>query len=214
MQFDSNLRDEYHALFQSCAVDPKRKEEVEHAITTILRGGKRYSAVGSALDIPWHVIGCIHFMECSCNFNLHLHNGDPLSSPTVNVPKGRPPAPWPIPGASADDLWFASAIDALKLDGFDSWSNWTIEGTLYAFERYNGFGYRKHGIHSPYLWSGAPGIYAAGKYVSDGQWSPTAVSKQIGAGAILRRMVDQSLIEIEPTPNRSTTIDDIPFASA
>jgi lysozyme family protein len=215
MNFDATLRDEYHALFQTCAVDPKRKEEVECAITTILKGGKRYEAAAKAVGVPWYLVGLLHMMECSCDFRLHLHNGDPLVSKTVDVPVGRPPDPWPIPGATADELWLCSAIDALKCDGFDHWKNWTIEGILYCIEKYNGWGYRlNHHENDPYLWA-ASNHQMPGKYVADGKWSATAIDSQIGAAVILRRMVDQSLIEVPPIPSPSTMPDndDVPSAA-
>lgn len=196
LAFDAKLRDEYRVLFRACQVDSKRKEEVEHSITTVLRGGKRYSAVAAQIGLPWYFVGILHLMECGADFRLHLHNGDPLASRTVQVPKGRPEGEWPIPGASADELWQVSALDALKLDGLHQWGCWTIDGMMYCFERYNGFGYRQHKINSPYLFA-ASNHYTAGKYASDGKWSETAVSKQVGAAVILRRMVDQALVEVQ-----------------
>jgi hypothetical protein len=61
-------------------------------------------------------------------------------------------------------------------------------------ERYNGFGYRAHGINSPYLWSYSP-QYHAGKFVSDGVYSPTAVSGQCGAMPIFKSLctLDKSI---------------------
>lgn len=195
MKYDATLRDEYRVLFQSCRVDPARDAEVERAITSIIRGGKRYQQVTDKTGVPWFVIGCLHLMECSCNFNLHLHNGDPLCRRTKDVPAGRPTGPWPIPGVSADQLWTLSAIDAIALAGFDKWRDWSAPGVLYCFERYNGFGYRSHGIDSPYLWA-ASNHYTRGKYDADGEWAPTEVSKQLGAGVVLRRMVDSGFVEV------------------
>jgi hypothetical protein len=60
-------------------------------------------------------------------------------------------------------------------------------------ERYNGFGYRAHGINSPYLWSYS-NQYHAGKFVSDGVYSPTAVSGQCGAMPIFK-----SLMALDPS---------------
>jgi lysozyme family protein len=185
------LRAEYEGMFLHCrVVDPKRAEEVEHTITTVLRGGRQYHAVTAATGVPWYVVGIFHALECSSNFATHLHNGDPLTARTVQVPKGRP-----VDG-EPPFAWLDSAIDAMRYEGFDAWRDWTISGTLFVFEKYNGFGYRRRGtINSPYLWSGSQ-FYAAGKFVADGKFSPTAVSRQIGAAVILRRMIDQDLVNV------------------
>ncbi len=125
------------------------------------------------------------------DFDGHLHNGDPLTARTVQVPKGRPIAGTP------PFTFLASAIDALKYKKFDTLTSWDLPQLLYRFEKYNGFGYRDHHqIHSPYLWSGS-NHYTKGKYVADGRYSPTAVSKQIGAAVILRRLVERGLIQIQ-----------------
>lgn len=196
MKYDAVARDEYRNLFQLCKTDDSRQSEVETAITTILKGGARYQAVSEKTGVPWYLVGCLHMMECSCSFTRHIHNGNPLVRQTRDVPVGRPPAPWPVPGMSADELWLRSAVDAMQFDKLDKWEDWTIAGILYRAEAYNGFGYRSHGVDSPYLWGGCSAIYKAGKYVSDRTWSQTAVSEQIGVGVILRRMADEALVDI------------------
>jgi lysozyme family protein len=61
---------------------------------------------------------------------------------------------------------------------------------LYRLEAYNGFGYRRKGVPSPYLWSFC-NLYERGKYVADGQYDPNAVSKQCGAGVMLKKLKDE-----------------------
>jgi lysozyme family protein len=126
-------------------------------------------------------------MVCGFNFEGHLHNGDPIDAKTVRVPKDRPPFDnWD---------WASSARDALTMKGFDKWNEWSVAGTLYQWERYNGFGYRKFHpeTKSPYLWSYS-NHYTQGKYIADGKWSATHVSKQCGAATILRAMVNRGLV--------------------
>jgi len=73
---------------------------------------------------------------------------------------------------------------------FHKITDWSIERIAYCFELYNGFGYRLvRRIHSPYLWSYST-AYTSGKYVSDGVWSPVAVSEQPGALALLKVMME------------------------
>lgn len=137
-----------------------------------------YSSVHE--NIPWWVVGIIHNMECSMNFRLHLHNGDSLTNRTRRVPAGRPP------NGSPPFKWDESAYDALvtlkKLNNID-WDD--LETTLDQFERYNGLGYRRRGVVSPYLFSGTD-VYRSGKFVRDGVYDPAAISKQIGVVPFLK----------------------------
>jgi lysozyme family protein len=89
-------------------------------------------------------------MAASLNFNRHLHNGDPLTARTVQVPAGRPKTGEP------PFTWEESATDALMLEKLDQWEDWSVPGTLYKLEQYNGWGYRlaHPDVKSPY---GKPG---------------------------------------------------------
>lgn len=184
---NADLRLQYQNLFDSCIIKPERRVEIEVVINRILLQEKRYSAVAKTLNMPWYVVAVIHIMECSGDFTKHLHNGDPLAARTVQVPSGRPLTGKP------PFTWEQSAIDALTMMGFNKWQDWTLAGICNMLENYNGTGYRKHGINTPYLWSYS-NKYTQGKYVQDGLWSDTAVSKQIGAAVILRRMKEKGHI--------------------
>jgi hypothetical protein len=128
-------------------------------------------------------------MESSLDFTRHLHNGDPLTARTVHEPEGRPKSGTP------PFTWEESAIDSLAYQGLPRWQDWSLPGILYKLEEYNGWGYRLSHPHvlSPYLWSGS-NHYTSGKYVADGTWSDTAISKQIGAAVILRRMAENGIV--------------------
>jgi lysozyme family protein len=182
------LAPEYERLFDTCKIDPKKSEQVEHTITSILQNGRVYTAVSESTGVPWWFVGILHGLEASFSFNTHLHNGDSLSMRTVHVPKGRP-----VDGQPPFQ-WRDSAIDALRYQRLDKWTNWTAVGALHRFEAWNGWGYRQHGVNSAYLWSGSQ-QYTCGKFIEDGVWSTGAVSKQIGAAVILRSMFDQHLVE-------------------
>jgi lysozyme family protein len=190
MPLTPSLRDDYESRFASCAVRPERKREIEALITRMLKSQDRYQQLAIVTGVPWFVIAVIHNMECGGRFDCHLHNGDPLSARTVQVPAGRPHDGQP------PFTWEASAKDALLYQGFDVWKDWSsIAGMLYKLEAYNGFGYRKHNVPSPYLWGGSQ-HYVQGKYVQDGLFSTTAVSKQIGVAVVIRRMLEQALIQL------------------
>lgn len=181
------LRSEYQRLFDTCIINPDKYAEVNAVIKKITSNASRYSTVSNVSQVPWFFIGILHAMESGNNFKTHLYNGDPLTARTVHVPAGRP-----VDG-TPPFTWEFSAIDALHYDAFDSWSDWSIPGMLYKMEAYNGFGYRSKGIYSPYLWAYS-NHYTKGKFMEDGKYSPTAVSRQCGGGTLLRRMVEIQLV--------------------
>lgn len=189
------LRTEYESLFNSCRIRPDRNGEVDRTIDIIVRHRNRYDATSLETGVPWHVIAIIHCMETGLRFDRHLHNGDPLTRRTTNVPAGRPRTGQP------PFTWEESAKDALALRRLGPQTDWSLAGTLYEIEGYNGWGYRLHHAHvlSPYLW-GHSEHYVSGKYVADGRWSDTAVSKQCGGAVLLRRMAERGLVSFTDQP--------------
>ncbi len=186
MTLTPTLAAEYVTRFRACQIRQERLAEIDRVVRFCVQHQARYEAVAAATGVPWFVIAIIHQLEASGRFDRHLHNGDPLTARTVQVPKGRPKTGQP------PFTWVESAIDAMRDVRVDQW---TLARTLWFFEDYNGWGYRKPSINipSPYLWSGSH-LYFRGKYVADGTYSPTAVSKQIGAAVLLRQMSDTGAI--------------------
>jgi lysozyme family protein len=184
------LRREYEDLLDRCDIRPDRAAEVDQIVGRLVQHRARYETVAAETGVPWYVIAVIHAMETGLRFDRHLHNGDPLTARTVMVPAGHPRAGQP------PFTWEASAKDALALRDLSADTDWSAGSMLYEIEGYNGWGYRLHHAHvlSPYLWSGSS-HYTSGKYVADGRWSDTAVSKQVGAAALLRRMAERNLIK-------------------
>lgn len=178
------LQGEYAALFTAARILSDREDEAAWHLAMMRRARVRYEAVASATDVPWYFIAAVHGLEASFNFRAHLHNGDfPLSARTRQVPAGRPSVWLPPSG------WEASAIDAMRLMGFARQSDWSLARTLYRLEAYNGFGYRRRGVPTPYLWSFTD-QYDRGKFIADGRWSATARSQQCGAAAMLKLLSD------------------------
>jgi lysozyme family protein len=186
-----DLRAEYIKLFTACAITNAHMGDVLAFINRLMSGVARYEEVQSSTLVPWFVVGLIHGMECDFDFSEHLHNGDPLKHRTVNEPSGRPP---PSVGNPPFD-WKVSAIDALQYDKFTSWNDWSVPGICYKLEAYNGFGYRHHGVNSPYLWSYSSN-YERGKFTSDGVWDADAVSRQVGAITALKQMIQDKLVAL------------------
>jgi lysozyme family protein len=167
----------------SASIPKHRLHEVSVTVARIERNRARYEAVEKRTGVPWRVIAGLHNMEASGSFSKHLHEGSPLTARTRYVPKGRPKT------GNPPFMWEASAVDALEYDqmGKKDWRQ--IGTTLSACEGYNGWGYAVHHPEtpSPYLWA-ATSVEKPGKYVSDGKWSSTARSSQIGIAALLKLM--------------------------
>lgn len=155
---------------------------IESKTNRMIAHKDRYLNVAHRFKNPglkWWLVALIHEMECSQNFNRYLGNGQRLDRKTTIVPVGRGPF------ASFED----GAEDALKLQGADKITDWSIGNVLYFLEGYNGYGYSLyHGINSPYLWSGS-NHYSSGKYVSDGKYDPNAVSSQIGIALLMKNLL-------------------------
>jgi lysozyme family protein len=145
---------------------------------------ERYEGAGKRTGVPWYFIAATHGLEASFNFRAHFHNGDfPLTRRTRQVPAGRPLV-W-LPPSS----WEDSTVDALRLMGFAGADDWSLPRTLYRLEAYNGFGYRRIGRATPYLWSFS-NLYEKGKYVADGSFNANARSRQCGAALMLKLLSD------------------------
>lgn len=137
----------------------------------------RYLAVQKFTGVPWFIIAVIHERESTQNFYKQLGQGDPLSSVSTHVPKGRGPF----------KSWEGGAVDALcNCAPFASkWKDWSPGGALTLLEQYNGLGYFHRGRPSPYVWSGT-NQYVSGKYTHDGVYDPNEVDAQLGcAGLVL-----------------------------
>ncbi|MDQ3798545.1 MAG: hypothetical protein M3384_03760 [Acidobacteriota bacterium] len=185
------LKKEYEDLFASCVINSGKQKTVEKIRDKIIASKSRYEAVEKAAGVSWFVIAIIHSLEADLNFKTHLHNGDPLTARTVQVPKGRPKKGKP------PFSWEDSAVDALQYDGLTSVKKWTLPVILFRLEGFNGFGYRmRHPeVLTPYLWS-FTNHYKKGKFTADKKFDPNAVSKQCGAAAILKFMLDNKDIKI------------------
>ncbi|GGF56827.1 hypothetical protein GCM10007301_15650 [Azorhizobium oxalatiphilum] len=179
----ASLRSEYARLLATMTITSGKLATVDATAKKVLANKARYMTVQNATGVPWLLVGLIHSMEASLSFTKHLHNGDPLTARTVQVPKARPVAGKP------PFTWEESAIDAVRYDGLDKVTDWCDERIAYQLEGYNGWGYRLYhsDVLSPYLWS-FTSHYRAGKYAADGKWSQTLVSQQVGAMALLQRV--------------------------
>lgn len=154
----------------------------------------RYEAVSAKTGVPWDVIGVIHYREATCDFARVLHNGQKIigtGKKTTIVPKGRGPF----------KSWEEAAIDALMNCSpfLAKHKDWSLGATLDDLEAYNGLGYRKKGLPSPYLWAGTD-QYVKGKYVSDGKFDPNHVDMQLGVAPLLMKIRESAKDAPKPAP--------------
>lgn len=182
----------YLQLFDTCKVRTENQSTVDWYISKLISTKYRsaYEKLEDDVCIPWYFIGVIHAMEASFNFEAHLHNGDPLTKRTVQVPAGRP-AVWNPPND-----WQSSAKDALAYEKFTDHLDWNLARILFRLETYNGFRSRElHDTNSPYLWSFS-NHYTKGKFIADNVWSATAVSQQCGAAVMIKELVNKKAIQL------------------
>lgn len=186
----ASLRAEYIQDWQAMVVSPQHASAVTADANKVLAHKSEYQAVEAATSVPWWVVGIIDMMEGGGGADTNPANGQTLKRRTTAVPEGRPPAPLEPPFTFQQ-----AAVDAMTYMGFDKIKTWTIDVVSWVFEKQNGFGYRQHGLRSPYLY-GFSNLEQPGRYVADHVFDPTAVNKQAGALTILK-----ALMTLDPSIN-------------
>lgn len=181
----------YRAAWNIAQYDAGYEKSIRRDAELAADGIDRYKAVSSATGVPWYVIAAIHFKEASCDFRAVLHNGQRIigtGKKTTIVPIGKGPF----------STWEEAAIDAIKHDGLNKVTDWSIENILKQLEAYNGLGYLKYRPeeNSPYLWARTSINDDFGKYVADGKFDPKApTNKTTGAAAILKEFERMGLVK-------------------
>lgn len=171
----SNLHQEMADLYYRCTIRPERLNEVQRICAKIRDNRGRYQAIEIKTGVPWYAIGAIHHKEASLDFRAYLGNGQLIigtGKKSTIVPIGRGPF------SSFEE----GAIEAL---GNQKGKDWSLGNLLYFLEGYNGFGYRAHGINTPYLYA-ATTAYSKGGYPRDHFFDPNHVVKNPGCAAIFK----------------------------
>jgi lysozyme family protein len=185
---------DYASLYDTMVIRPAVYAAAREIAVKISKE-PRYKAVSRATGVPVSLIGVLHQMESDRRFDVSYFNGiDNLRTRTrIAEPYGQPDTGKP------PFTWEQTAIAAIKYDGLDGGS--MTPGDLCAKAIvFNGLGYERKGINSPYGFAGT-NLYTKGKYVSDGRYSASAVSGQIGACVIIKAFEDienEKLAEITP----------------
>jgi len=196
------MRQGYLNLWGKMTVE--RSQEALGAAEGIIQDKARYQNVEKATGVPWFFIGPVHHRESNRSFAGVLHNGERIigtGRKTSLVPAGRGPF----------DSWDGAAIDAMEFMRLDKVPQWDLARTLYEFERYNGFGYIKHKVNSPYVWAGT-NMQQPGKYVSDGNFDAGHIDTQLGCAAMLSKLMelDESIAQQLGSPGQDATDDSEP----
>ena len=142
----------------------------------ILENKAKYEAVEQVTKVPWYLIAGIHFKESSLSFMKMLHNGEPLNIKSRIVPIGV--------GPFKD--WETAAIDSLTREGCYLVKVWTPGKCLEFAESYNGKGYRKKGILSPYVFGFTNHSAEKGGYPTDHVWDSSYPYRRPGVAAIMK----------------------------
>jgi lysozyme family protein len=172
---------------------PRLQGRVDRAVARCITGKARYESVVAGTSIPWVFPAVIHEREASCNFDRQLSNGQRWNRQTTLVPKGI--GPWnswedSITNQHIGDNGAGATtrfLGWIYRNGYDRITEWSIPQILYLAERLNGWGYKKRGLISPYVWRCAECCVGVGKYVADGKFDPNAGPKdrQVGVAPLL-----------------------------
>ena len=144
-----------------------------------------YQQLEKATGVPWAMLAVIHRRESDANFNTYLGNGQLLSKQTTIVPRGR--GPFTGPNAFID-----GGIDAIKIEGWGSVTDWRLEKQLYYCLLFNGIGTEP--FHpSSYIWGGT-NIQQPGKWIRDHVYDPHVWDPQPGCAPLLK-----TIAQLDPT---------------
>jgi lysozyme family protein len=181
-----NTKADYTSLLMREHVRPEWQGAFDRAANYIIKNRARYEAVAKDLNIPWALIGCLHWREADGSFAGVLHNGDKIigtGRKTYHVPAGRGPF----------DSWEDAAVDAINIKLKTRPPAWDLLGVAWFAENFNGLGYRKYypDVKSPYLWSGST-VYDRGKYTSDGHFDRSHRDQQIGVMPLYQIILDKT----------------------
>lgn len=153
---------------------------VESAVTRIRNNALEYLAVQKRTGVPAAFIGVINERESSSSLKGGLGQGDPWTRVSTHVPKGHGPF----------KSWGDAAAFYLDYDGITRASGpWTVAYVGYKSEAWNGYGYRNHGILSPYCWGGTQ-HYVRGMYRADGVWDAQFADPRPGVMPVLKCLIE------------------------
>lgn len=195
-EISESLRAEYLKNWLESTINSSHRKSVERIVDKILEKKKIYEEACELSGYDFFFMVTAHYRECGNDLNRQLLNGQRWTQRTTLVPKGLGP--------------FQSFQDSCK-KAFDLKPKMknprNISELLHALERHNGWGYRRRGIWSPYIWSYTT-LYTTGYYTSDGNFSMKAVNRQSGCAAILKVLFDRLNYVVDKDGNIVKVVQD------
>lgn len=178
----STVKDNYAKLWSGMVTDPANVSRAALVARAIILHRSEYEAVTAQFHgMPWWFVGLIHYREANFNFHCHLANGDPLTHKTTHVPKGL------IPDVDPPYTWEQAAVAALKHEGLDKVTDWSLPSICYRLEAYNGWGYWFRHVTSSYLWAGS-NQHARGKFDGDDEYDKNLIDEQLGCMVVFKAL--------------------------
>lgn len=177
---DSEIKNEYKTLWNNMSIIKKFYPTVSFISMKILKLSEIYKKYFP--DVPFFILGFLHYQNNNFSFYKHLHNNDSLEDRTVSDPVGRPADRKP------PFTWRESAEDYVCLiSPFPEVI--TVTNVLFFIEKLENFKYRKNNIISPTLWFGSS--------VFDNYNNPQYSSNyKIGIAPIIKYMINHDIISI------------------
>ena len=167
---------EYKAMFNSAAINAYRGE-LDVLVNRIVKNMQTFKDGVAGTNIPWDWIAVTMTQENSVDMSKQILNGQAFNRVTTIVPKGL--GPWVS--------WVRSTIFAIQWKKLDKITDWSIENQCQLWEKWNGMGYFKRGLRSPYVWAGT-NLQQAGLYVSDGRFDSNKWKSRPGCVAVHLRL--------------------------
>lgn len=190
--------DKYIDTCDNCINDLNNDQKLELAEFVIHYNKNKdlYNEAGFAADVPNIVVAAIHYRESSGDFKTYLSQGDPLGTRTYangdsNNGKSLPDD---TPNTIVFSDWKDAAIFALKHEfrakqaSGITYNEKSIKDMLTFCEYFNGLGYQKRNLLSPYNYS-CTSCYKSGKFTSDGNFDEDVIDKQLGVLVMLRAII-------------------------
>ena len=186
------LATEYESWVAQVVPNPDRLAEIDAVARRLTRPEalENFAAITDLFAIPQIIQATICEREDGCDFTKNPGQGDPLTHPSVHIPRGRPPLGAP-PNDRFPVTWIYAASDAFTVcDKLNvNSAPWSMPYACFKWEFWNGGGYRAHGIRTPYV-VGGTNLQQPGKYVADGVFDPNHMDSQLGCLPVAVRMIE------------------------
>lgn len=170
-------RSRYESWINNAQIDPDEADKVAAALARAIRNRPRVEAVARQLNVPWTLLAAFVEREASGRLDRHPANGDSLKRKTVSDPAGLPrhvQPPYTYENCAEEE--YAEIVRPAN-------GVWTLAEMCHAAEHFNGIGYVKMGVPSPYVVA-ATTCEEMGKFIADHKFSRSVEDEQVGCLAL------------------------------